>query len=387
MNWSVKIGTVKGIEIRVHFTFLLIIVWAAAEGILRPGGGWSRVIFGVLSTCLLFVCVVLHELGHSLVTVHLGGRVRNITLLPIGGVAQMESLPDSPIAELAIAIAGPAVNFMIAAGLTIIALPMIRAEIPTDLLVATHSTRTWYILSAFVVRLLFRLLDGVDWRALLLYLLGANISLGMFNLLPAFPMDGGRVLRGLLGLGLSHLRATQIAIHIGQALAVALGFLGVLSANWMLVLVAVFIFISAGQEGQAVEARVILENLRVEQVLNRLVPRLSPLHSLAHVLDIASRSRQVNFPVMQGEQLVGVLTQDDVLAALHQYGAEVRVGRVMRRQFPTVRPTDTLLYAQQLIARSGVKALPVVDGGTVLGLVSLQDINAAYFSATPRPAR
>lgn len=385
MNWSVKIGTVKGIEIRIHFTFLLIIVWAAMEGVLRPGSGWSRVIFGVLSTCLLFVCVVLHELGHSLVTIHLGGRVRNITLLPIGGVAQMESLPDRPLAELAIAIAGPAVNFAIAAGLAVVALPMIYAEIPTDLLATTQPVRAWYVLFVFVVRLLFDLLDSMDWRTLLLYLLGANISLGLFNLLPAFPMDGGRVLRGLLGLYLNHLRATQIAIHVGRAFAVVLGFFGILSTNWILVLIAAFIFISAGQEGQAMEARVILENLRVEQVLNRLVPRLSPLHSLAYVLDIASRSRQVNFPVMQGSQLVGVLTQDDVLVALHQYGVEVRVGRVMRRQFPTVHPTDTLLYAQQLIARSGVQALPVVDGGTVLGLVSLQDINAAYFSAIPRP--
>lgn len=387
MNWSVKIGTVKGIEIRIHFTFLLIIVWAAMEGVLRSGSGWSRAIFGVLSTCLLFVCVVLHELGHSLVTIRLGGRVRNITLLPIGGVAQIESLPDRPLAELAIAIAGPAVNFAIAAGLAVMALPVICAEIPTDLLANAQPVRAWYVLFIFVVRLLFHLLDGMDWKALLLYLVGANVSLGVFNLLPAFPMDGGRVLRGLLGLYLSHLRATQIAIHVGQAFAVVLGFVGILSTNWMLVLIAVFIFISAGQEGQAVEARVILENLRVEQVLNRLVPRLSPLHSLAQVLDLASRSQQVNFPVMQGNQLVGVLTQDDVLDALHQYGVEVRVGRVMRRQFPIVHPTDTLLHAQQLIVRSGMQALPVVDRDTVLGLVSLQDINAAYFSAIPRPAR
>lgn len=386
MSWSIKLGTIKGIEIRVHFTFFLIILWAAAEGILQLGSGWSRAVFGIISTCLLFVCVVLHELGHSLVTIHFGGRVRNITLLPIGGVAQMESLPDKPIHELLIAISGPAVNFSISAVLTLITLPLIRAEIPTSLLTTPSSPRTWYILTAFVIRLLFRLLDGVDWRALVLYLLGANVSLGVFNLLPAFPMDGGRVLRGLLGLRLDHLRATRIAINVGQALAVVLGFFGILSANWMLVLIAVFIFLSAGQEGQAVEARAVLGNLRVEQVLNRQAPNLSPLHSLAHVLELASRLRQANFPVVQGDRLVGVLTQDDVLAALHQYGAEVRVGRVMRRQFPVVRPTDTLLHAQQLIAQSGVKALPVVDGGVVLGLISLRDINAAYFSAAPRPA-
>jgi len=387
MSWSIKLGTIKGIEIRVHVTFFLILIWAAAEGLSQSGGGWGRAIFGVLSTCLLFVCVVLHELGHSLVAIHFGGRVRNIILLPIGGVAQMESLPDKPIHELLVAIAGPAVNFVIATVLMLIALPMIRAEIPTGLLVTLSSPRAWYVLIAFVVRLLFRLLDGIDWRALVLYLLGANASLGIFNLLPAFPMDGGRVLRGLLALWLDYLRATRIAINVGQSLAVILGFFGILTANWMLMLIAVFIFFSAGQEGRVVEARVVLGNLRVEQVLNSQAPSLSPLHSLAHVLDVASHLRQANFPVMQGTRLVGVLTQDDVLAALHQYGVEVRVGRVMRRQFPIVRPTDTLLHARQLIAQSGIKALPVMNGSVVLGLISLQDIDAAYLlSATPHLA-
>ncbi len=387
MSWSINLGTIKGIEIRIHITFFLIIIWAAVEGLSQPGNGWSRAVFGVLSTCLLFVCVVLHELGHSLIAVHFGGRVRNIILLPIGGVAQMESLPDKPIHELLVAIAGPAVNFAIAAVLALVALPMIRAEIPTSLLTALPSPRAWYMLTGFVVRLLFRLLDGVDWRALILYLLAANASLAIFNLLPAFPMDGGRALRGLLALWLDYLRATRIAIYVGQGLAVVLGFCGILTASWMLVLIAVFIFFSAGQEGRVVEVRAVLENLRVGQALNRQGQSLSPLHSLAHVLDIASHSRQANFPVMQGTQLVGVLTQDDVLAALHQYGTEVRVGRVMRRRFPIVRPTDTLLHAQQLIAQSGIKALPVMEGNVVLGLISLRDINTAYLLfSTPHPA-
>jgi Zn-dependent protease/CBS domain-containing protein len=387
MGWSVKLGTIKGIEIRVHITFFFIIVWAAAEGILQSGRGWSGAFFGIISTCLLFVCVVLHELGHSLVTIHFGGRVRNIILLPIGGVAKMDSLPDRPIHELLIALAGPAVNFVIAAMLTLVALPIIRSEIPAVLLNALPSPRSWYLLVAFVVRLLFRLLDGKDWRTLVLYLLGANASLGIFNLFPAFPMDGGRVLRGLLALFLDYLRATRIAINVGQVLAVTLGLFGILTTSWMLVLVAVFIFFSAGQERRIVETRAVLGNLRVEQALNRRAPNLSPLHSLAHVLDLASRLRQVNFPVMQGNQLVGVLTQDDVLAALHEHGSEIRVGRVMRRRFPVVRPTDTLLRAQQLIVQSGVMALPVVDGSVVLGLISMQDINAAYlFSATPHLA-
>jgi len=246
--------------------------------------------------------------------------------------------------------------------------------------------RAWYILLVFVLRLLLRLLDGMDWRALVLYLLGANATLGLFNLIPAFPLDGGRVLRGLLALRLDYLRATHIAIHVGQALAVILGLGGLLAANWMLVLIAVFIFFNAAQEGRAVQVRVILSSLRVGQAFNSRAPILSPLHSLAHVLDVASRLRQVNFPVMQGPRLVGLLTQDDVLAALHRYGIEVKVGRVMRRRFPIVHPADTLLYAQRLIMQSGLRALPVVEGNVVLGLISLQDINTAYLLSTAPPS-
>ncbi|MDY7041114.1 MAG: site-2 protease family protein [Chloroflexota bacterium] len=385
MSWSIKLGRIKGIEIRIHVTFFLIIAWLAAEGILQPDGGWGGTAFGILATCLLFVCVVLHELSHSLVAVRFGGRVRNIVLLPIGGVARMESLPDKPIHELLVAIAGPAVNFAIAALLTLIALPMIRAEIPDGLLLALSSSRAWHMLVVFIVRLLLRLLDGMDWRAMVLYLWGANVSLGLFNLLPAFPMDGGRALRGLLALRLDYLRATRIALNFGQVLAVFLGFFGVITANWMLVLIAGFVLFSARQEGRAVEIRNVLENLRVGQALGHQMQSLSPLHSLAHVLVLASRARQVNFPVMQGNRLVGMLTQEDVLSALRHYGTEIRVGRVMRRQFPIVHPTDTLLHAQQLIVQSGVKALPVVEDSAVLGLISLKDINAAYLlSTTPQ---
>ncbi|MBC7249650.1 MAG: site-2 protease family protein [Anaerolineae bacterium] len=385
MSWSIKLGTIRGIEIRVHLTFFLIILWAVVEGFTQPGGGWHSAVFGVVSMCLLFLCVVLHELGHSLVTIRLGGRVRHITLLPIGGVAQVESLPHEPAQELLIALSGPAVNFILVAVLTLIALPMIRAEIPTSLLTVVPAYRAWYILLVFVLRLLLRLLDGMDWRALVLYLLGANATLGLFNLIPAFPLDGGRVLRGLLALRLDYLRATRIAIHVGQVLAIILGLGGLLAANWMLVLIAVFIFFNAAQEGRAVQAKVILSSLRVGQAFNSRAPILSPLHSLAHVLDVASRLRQVNFPVMQGPRLVGLLTQDDVLAALHRYGVEVKVGRVMRRRFPIVHPTDTLLHAQRLIMQSGLRALPVVEGNVVLGLISLQDINTAYLlSISPR---
>ena len=196
MDWSIKIGTVKGIEIKVHLTFLLIILWAAIEGGTGVGEGLRGAIFGLVSTTLLFFCVVLHELGHSFQALRYKVKVRNITLLPIGGVAQMESIPEKPSQELAISLAGPAVNFAIAGLLAPLALWTLVAQI------ATYLNQPVYPLSDIGREVARWLLDslsyGTDWKALVFYLLSMNVSLGVFNLIPAFPMDGGRVLRALL---------------------------------------------------------------------------------------------------------------------------------------------------------------------------------------------
>jgi Zn-dependent protease/CBS domain-containing protein len=376
VDWSIKIGTVKGIDIKVHLTFLFIILWAAIEGGTGMGGGIRGAIFGIVSTTLLFFCVVLHELGHSFQALRFRVKVRNITLLPIGGVAQMESIPEKPSQELAISLAGPAVNFAIAGLLAPLALWIFVTQI------AAYLGQPAYLFSDTGQRMLGWVLDGLfygtDWKALIFYLLSMNVSLGVFNLIPAFPMDGGRVLRALLALRLDYLRATRIAVNVGRGLAVLLGVVGLMLFQIPLVLIAVFIYAGGGYERQMVEVKKALQGLQVKQAVTRQLRAVTPTTPLAHILDLIFHGYQSNFPVVEGRQLVGVLVREDILVTLRERGPNVPVGRVMRTDFPVVNLSDSLLHVQQLIAKSGVKAVPVVEDGFFRGLITLDNINETY---------
>jgi Zn-dependent protease/CBS domain-containing protein len=382
VDWSLKIATVKGIEIKVHLTFLLIILWAAIEGGTGIEGGLRGAIFGAASTALLFFCVVLHELGHSFQALRYKVKVRNITLLPIGGVAQMESIPEKPSQELAISLAGPAVNFTIAGLLAPLALWILGTQI------AAYLGQPAYLLSdagrKALNRVLYGLLYGTDWKALVFYLLSMNVSLGLFNLIPAFPMDGGRVLRALLALRLDHLRATRIAVRVGRGLAVLLGVAGLIFSQFPLILIAVFIYAGGGHERQMVEVKRALQGLQVSQAVTRELRAVTPATPLAHVMDLLFHGHQSNFPVVEGRQLVGVLVREDILTTLRERGPNVPVGQVMRTDFPVVNLSDSLLHVQQLIAKSGVKAVPVVKDGLFRGLITLDKINETYTLLSPR---
>ena len=384
MGWSIKIATVKGIEIKVHLTFLFIILWAAIEGGAGIGGGLRGAIFGIVSTTLLFFCVVLHELGHSFQALRYKVKVRNITLLPIGGGAQMESIPEKPSQELAISLAGPAVNFAIAGVLAPLALWILGTQI------AAYLGQPAYLLSNTGQRVLNSILDGLfygtDWKALVFYLLSMNVSLGAFNLIPAFPMDGGRVLRALLALRLDYLRATGIAVNVGRGLAVLLGVAGLILFQFPLVLIAVFVYAGAGYERQMVEVKKALQGLQVSQAVTRQLRTVTPTTLLTHVLDLIFHGYQSNFPVVEGRQLVGVLVREDILVTLRERGPNVPVGQVMRTDFPVVNLSDSLLHVQQLIAKSGVKAVPVIEDGFFRGLITLDNINQTYtLLSTRRP--
>lgn len=376
MGWSIKIATVKGIDIRIHLTFLLIILWAAVEGGTGIEGGLRGAIFGIVSTTLLFFCVVLHELGHSFQALRYKVKVRDITLLPIGGVAQMESIPEKPSQELAISLAGPAVNFAIAGLLAPLALWTLITQIATylgqpayPLSDAGQRTLSWILAGLFY---------GTDWKALVFYLLIMNVSLGTFNLIPAFPMDGGRVLRALLALRLDYLRATRIAVRVGQGLAVLLGVTGLMFSQFLLVFIALFIYAGAGYERHTVEVKRALQGLQVRQAVTRELRAVTPATPLAHVLDLIFHGHQSNFPVVEGRQLVGVLVREDILTAFQERGPNLFVSQVMRTDFPVVNLSDSLLHVQRLIAESGVKAVPVVEGGFFRGLITLDKINETY---------
>lgn len=362
MKWSLKIAEVNGIDIKIHVTFILVVIWAAAQG--ASGlGGMRGALFAAISILLLFVCVTLHELGHSLVARRLGIGVKDITLLPIGGVAQLETMPERPLYELLIALAGPAVNFLLALGLV---------------LALAFAGSAGYMLS--LGYLSHVLLGPRSLLSLIVYLLVANLVLGLFNLIPAFPMDGGRVLRALLALWTSYSRATRIAARVGQLTAVGLILLALWPiGNLSLVLVALFVFVGASYEDQAVQARAMLRGLRVRHALPmRRVHAVAPQDTLADVMERSFHTRQHDFPVVQQGVLVGILSRQDLLAAIRNRGGYVRVEQAMQREFSRVSPEDLLLRAQQLIAQTGLSALPVFDQGFFVGLISLEDINRAY---------
>ncbi len=340
-----------------------MVLWAATQGA-AASSGLRNALFATVSILLLFACVTLHELGHSLAARRFNIGVRNITLLPIGGIAQLESLPEKPRHELLIALAGPAVNFALALGIGL-----------TLALVGGASL-------FFNISSLPQLLAGPRGPlSLIVYLLVANLVLGLFNLIPAFPMDGGRVLRALLATWTSYPRATRIAARVGQLIAVGLILLALSPIGGIsLVLVGLFVFTGASFENKAAQTRATLRGLRVRHALSVQTSRaVAPEDTLSDVMQHMSlRGHQQDFPVAQGGVLVGILSRGDLLAAIRNSGGHSHVAQAMRREFPVVTPDDHLLQAQQLITQTGLGALPVFDHGHFLGLISLEDINRAY---------
>ncbi|HBY96675.1 MAG: site-2 protease family protein [Ardenticatenaceae bacterium] len=349
--WAWRLGSVRGIDIKMHFTFPLVLLWAAFEWGSGPDGGLLRALFGALLISVLFVCVVLHELGHSLAAMRYGIRVQDITLLPIGGVAQLRAMPDAPRQELVIALAGPLVNVVIATLL-----------FPIVSLLMRGVTRYgfWHVLT------------GVGLSSMVLYIFAANISLVIFNLIPAFPMDGGRVLRALLALRLDYARATQIAVRLGQVLAIGFAILGFFQ-NPLLILVAVFVFISAGAELQRVAFRDLLQGASVSQFLVANGRALSPAWPLQAARLVARQTGQRAFPVVEGGRLVGLVAASDLNRL--SFG---QVGEVMHDDFPVLAPGATLYDAQTAITARGQSSAAVIDAGAFLGIISLDDVERAH---------
>jgi stage IV sporulation protein FB len=366
MNWSLKLMTVRGIEIKVHLSFVLILLWGAYIGS-ENFGGREGALFGLLLITLLFVCVVLHELGHSFEAMRFGVTVHDITLWPIGGIARLASLPEKPSQELRIALAGPAVNFIIVAVLWAV------VEVGLGLHVLDDLPK------------IVSLLEKISGEGLLIYLGLANLVLGLFNLIPAFPMDGGRVLRSLLAMRLEFARATRIAVFIGQGVAIAMGLLGLFYQHLSLLLVGAFVFWGAGQEGQFVSVRSRLRGVRVQQILPRRVEILSPTDSLAHAVELTLATFQTDFPVLAGERLVGLLTESDLISALGRMGVDASVARAMRTHFPVVRLEMSLFDAQQMLSAARLSAIPVMQGEYVVGLLTLRDIGEIYRLCSVRP--
>ncbi|MBU0490868.1 MAG: site-2 protease family protein [Chloroflexi bacterium] len=362
MSWSIKIATVKGIDIRIHLTFLLILLWAAFNwGIARPGG-WPGMVYGVTLIVLVFACVVLHELAHSLLAQSFGVRVRGITLLPIGGVAQMESVPQRPVQELLMAAAGPAINLALSAVLLVLAMAVgslsgLPMRTPQDVL---------------------GLAGALGPLSLLVELALANVALAAFNLAPAFPMDGGRVLRAVLALALPYEMATQIAVAVGQGLALLLGLWGFFQGDLLLVLIAVFVYLGAEQEGNEVRVQSTLRGMQACHILSRDPLVLAPDTTLGQALDLTPHGHQIDFPVLQTGQLAGILTREGLLQGLRERDPATPVQAVMHTEYPTAVPTATLAALRRQMIEGGWRVVAIIDQGRFVGLLTLADIGEAF---------
>lgn len=357
MGGSVYLFRIWGIALRMHVTFPLILVWVALQFGVLAGQGLAGALFGIFVTLLLFVVVVLHELGHAYAALRYHIPVRQIVLLPIGGVAQLEEMPEDPWQELVIAIAGPAVNFALAGLL----FPL-----------------GWALGFEMLSLRALRTLGAGGFESIYAYLFSSNLFLGLFNLLPAFPMDGGRVLRALLATRLSYTTATRVAAAVGQSLAWIIGLWGFLGGGLFVILLAVFIYIGAGQESQAVQARSALRRLKVRQAFTREVAALDPDESLQRAVDLTLQSFQSDFPVLREGRLVGLLTGSDLMQALARSRGDVLVGQVMRTNFPAVALDDDLFEAQQKLVEAKLDALPIVEDGRFVGLLTNRDIHEVY---------
>ena len=361
---SFKVLTVRGIPIRIHITFPLVLVLAAVQFALIQSNRIQGAIFGVVVTLLLFVGVVLHELAHSLVAIQFGSRVEEIVLLPLGGVARMEDVPERPYQELFMAIAGPVTSGLIGLAL----------GVSIFLLFPQGWTE---ILSRFTQAFFLRT-RPLEWVHILPYLAFVNIFLAIFNMIPAFPMDGGRVLRAILASVMPFGRATAVAVGVGKGLAWIIGLFGLATGNILVILVALFVYMGAVQEGRMVKVKVALAGLKVRQVFSRQARAVSPFVPLGQAVDMMLEGFQADFPVCDGERLVGMLTRDDVLSALKERGPQVAIEDVMQRDFVVARPEEDLFDVQQRMTQANVDVVPVVETDCFLGLLTRQDLDEAY---------
>ncbi|MDW8396763.1 MAG: site-2 protease family protein [Anaerolineae bacterium] len=361
MNWSFRIARVRDIDIKIHITFFLILLLGAIQWSgSTPDNPAEGALFGVVLMILLFTCVTLHELGHSIAAQVFGIPVREIVLLPLGGVALISRNPEKPLHELIIALAGPAVNVVIAA----------------VLFVATGATLRATILDGRGS--LGELISQPSLETLLLWLLAANISLVVFNMIPAFPLDGGRVFRAILAMFIGFPRATRIASAVGQVAAIGLGVFGFISGNFILVLIAVFVFFGAGQENAQALSKTVLRTRRVGDAYNKHALSLQIGDRVSRVVDYLLTSYQPDFAVMQGSRLLGIITREDVMLALSSRPDDCYVTEIMQREFLQVDANKTLDEVRQLMTERGARLAAVFDGPNYLGLISIEDISEAF---------
>ena len=347
MKWSIKLGRVAGVDVYAHATFAILIAWIGAAS-------WAQqetlsAVFSAITFILaLFGCIVLHELGHALAARRYGIKTRDITLLPIGGVARLERMPEEPRQELVVALAGPAVNLAIAAVLW----------------VGLEGFNAWDTEAEMSA------LAGPFAQRLL----AVNLFIMAFNLLPAFPMDGGRALRALLATRMEYVAATQVAANIGQVMALIFGLLGLL-ANPFLLFIALFVWIGAAAEASMVHMKSSLAGIPVARAMLTKFETLRPNDRLSRAVELTLAGSQKDFPVVfENGAVAGILSQSQLMSALSKDGDGARVSEVFQENIEGADSHEMLADALARLGESPSSALPVTHDGALVGLLTMDNV-------------
>ncbi|MCB1123288.1 MAG: site-2 protease family protein [Verrucomicrobiae bacterium] len=349
MKWSFPIARLFGTQVRIHVTFFLLLAWVGISA--YSAGGAEMTFFAILFVLSLFLCVLLHEFGHALAAKGYGINTPDITLLPIGGVARLERMPREPRHELVVAIAGPMVNVVIAAILLLI------LRVSTPILEISFEFNSF---SGFLVNLM-----------------RVNVLLVLFNLVPAFPMDGGRVLRAFLAMKFSYARATTIAAVIGQSLAFVGGFLGFVLPAPLLIFIAFFVFLAAGAEASAARTEEALSGVKVADAMMTRFQVLQVGDKIERAVDFLLEGSQTDFPVVDSQdKVVGMVLRNDLMSALREYGEEGVVREAISDCHLTVKANEPLPETLQVLNQSKCRTVPVISGEdeSLVGLLSLENV-------------
>jgi Zn-dependent protease/predicted transcriptional regulator len=347
MKWSFKFGRFLGIDVFVHFTFLILLVVIGIAHWLQERS-LAAALGGILFFSLIFLCVLLHEYGHALMARRFGVGTRDITLLPIGGLARLERVPEKPSQELLVALAGPAVNggiaIALAAWLTL--------------------SQAWESLSAL----------GIAEGSMIERLMAVNVGLVIFNLLPAIPMDGGRVLRAVLAMNMDYARATRIAATVGKGMAIVFAVCGLIF-NPMLILIAIFVWSGAGQEASLSQVRAVIRGALVRDAMVTQFHTVTAHTTLDEMATLMLSGAQRDFPVLKRESVIGMLGHEDILKAMQTSALDTPIVAIMHTDVPTLNENDPLDEVLMREREDDRISLPVLKNGVLVGMLTEENIH------------